>query len=161
MNYGANTEYGSKDGRKETVLIMDLAATFTRAKLTGTQGLDVLRGTVALLEEAKENNRQGGMFAAIQSMYDHPDLPVPIIEQVLLHVMQYTFFRSNAIGDLNRAIRFVTDTAPDLTQPWRDVVRQVMAAKAQHKSHTMASMKAVKEAYGEDDDTAEGDGDDL
>lgn len=54
--------HGGSDGKRETILLMDVASLFTRGHLTGEQGLAVLEAAESLVRTtAKPTNTAGCM----------------------------------------------------------------------------------------------------
>lgn len=134
-------------GKRETLLLVGVASIFTRGKLTGDQGLAILQASESLLRESRDKDKNGGMVGALASLYQDPELPVPLLERVLEVAMQLnsTFYRENVANQIQQAIKYVTQEQPDLTKAWRDMLAEVLAKKAEGRS---AKPKMFKEIRG-------------
>lgn len=136
------------EGKRETLFLLDVASLFTRGNLTGAQGLDVLRETVALLRESRKENRKGGMYGALATVYRSSDLPVALMEWVLVTGMSATgtFWRENLANAIEKVIRFVEkEETVKLDQPWRAMLADLMTAKAEAKGQLRQGMADLKE----------------
>lgn len=139
--------------KKEVQLLMGVAAAFTRGKLTGAQGLAVLEATEALLRESKQQQASAGMLGALASLYTDKELPVPLMEHVLLVAFQVnsTFWRENISTYLQRSRDFMEKEKMDLNQPWRDCLGQLFTCKAEQKQTKSKALKGM--TYNEEEDS--------
>lgn len=76
--------HGGSDGKRETILLMDVAGLFTRGHLTGEQGLAVLEAAESLVRDNRKTNKHGGMYGLLAGLYQSTDLPVPLMEKVFV-----------------------------------------------------------------------------
>lgn len=135
-------------GHKETRLLMDLAGLFTRGNVTGEQGLLVLEGAEALLRENKKSHPNGGMFATLAQLYSDKELPIPLMERVLVHCLESTFWRENASTQLLKAIKFMrSESLVDLSRPWRECLGQLFDLKAQAKAEGKKSLRSLRSRF--------------
>lgn len=129
------SEY-DQEGKKETVFLMEVASLFTRGNLTGQQGLAVIRAAETLLRESKKNDKKGGMYGTLAALYEDEELPVPLIERVLVVGLTQsgTFWRENLANYLERVLRFVErETTVDLTKPWRSMLAELLRLKSSER----------------------------
>lgn len=150
------SEYENEKGHREAMLLMDLAGLFTRGKLTGEQGLAVLEAAEALLRESKEEHKDEGMLGALARLYEDASLPQPLLERVLIHVMEASFWRENTANRLNRTILYVKkEPGVDLSKPWREVLGQLFRLKSDARAGKKRQLKGMAKQWDDVDDEDE------
>jgi len=132
--------------RKDVLLLIEVASLFTRGNLTGAQGLAILEGTEVLLRESKKENSAGGMVGALATMYADKELPVPLMEGVILAAMTVnaTFFRENLSNQIERAVKFVQREEVNLEQPWRAMLGDLFTVVSTRKAESKKALRQIR-----------------
>jgi len=152
-------EYGQKVSKigSAALILVELASVFSKGHVTGEGGVAVLHATANLLTENKRERKDGGMASALAALYVSTDLPVALIEKVVLLLIRDSHYRENMANACDRSVQVLEEYQVNLIQPWRDCLGELFEKMAQEKESGYALPKKLKshalpDASGDEDD---------
>lgn len=132
--------------KAEPLLLMEVASLFTRANLTGAHGCQVLEAVAALMRDSKKTRSRGGLMAALEELYADKELPVTMMERIVLALAPVHAYRENMCSSCERAVQLFSKYHVDLTKPWRDCLAQLFAAMAEEKESGYKPLRDIAKA---------------
>lgn len=139
-----NLDYVGRRVNEKMQVLLNVSSMFTKAGLTGTQGLAVFEGVAALMTESRKERKEGGVLAAIASLYQDKELPIPLMELVLVQLLPKHSYRENIANECERIVEQVTHYHINLDQPWRDCMGELFAKLAKEQEEGRRGLQAAR-----------------
>lgn len=149
------TSFNNTKIKTEALLLMEVASLFTRANLTGEHGCQVLDSAAALMRDSKKTRSRGGLLAALADLYANKELPVTMVERIVLVLAPGHAYRENMGGSCERAVQLFLTYRVDVSKPWRECLAQLFTAMAEEKESGYKALRDIATVSQEQDTDSE------